>query len=342
MMADERDAGAEGGPAPTPGSPAVSEQFSERQRALLYRIRVRYDHVKQLEGTTELLKADVMADLAALDREEQDPTFMGLTSFLDHGIVFDLQGWHARQRVPPPPNLPTPGGIRRSSVELYRSGALPRPPYDLWEPTDNAIWTVLQLYLAFLERRRLSAETANRKAALAGATPLLGNDIPWPAPWQLEEHLARLRALAEDPKSPLSDRQREARAVFAALFGPERDQRPLPANALELAERQVEQQVIDGTLSQDQALGIVLRLMINEGLGKLLSQAEAARYLGVSSTTVKMWIRARRLPEVRIGHGVFVPVYFVEQEKTRRGFTRNLMERETSEAEPDEDTESPF
>ncbi len=308
-MADEKTVG-----------PAGEDRADERvEEERLTRLLRWHTHLIHLEETVSALKILILPDLIVLGR--RSPNFIRYMAriTLDQATSLGL----LYQRNLPGTNILTGGPIRRSSIERYRRGELQVPPYDLRQPMDNAIWTILQFYVDFLERAHLRGlgDMEGESAANIYQDRVDVSRLRLPAAWQLEEHLNRLRALESDPGASPVERMWEGQFVIEALFAAGGGKPTvLPPDFLAWVESTPKPLLEDGPLSLDQPLAMIAQLIAFSGFGKLISQADAARRLGVTSTTIKMWsrIRATRLPELRIGRGVFVSESRVEELKAER------------------------
>lgn len=222
--------------------------------------------------------------------------------------------------------------ISGSSIEEYRAGRIARLPYDLCDPIDHSICVALQLYVDYLER--LASEDRNRDTPAyegGGNSPSMERSTA-----QLEKYMCSLRDDSAGTLT-LSSEQRyiRARDVLRCLFGPARaeDGSPLPmdsgqyevprevwtaglqarANSEEAEPQDDEEQngSSPASLARDVPCRFPQRMtpliaLVQQALGPLVSQSEAARRLGLTPRGITIRIARGKLRNVEVEARVLV------------------------------------
>ena len=236
-----------------------------------------------------------------------------------------------------------------SSVELYRRGDMKAADvgYDLRDPYDRAIWTALQLYLDFLERRALDvsrvepdadglsrsgtgvvdAEFWRRTSAHDAGERL--RELRFRLPWELEMYLQDLRSVVRDGgRMDAVELHDTVQGVLESLLGPVRiafgmpaaaDEEPgaynIPQEFWELGEQEIPDVGEESTLFLSgvlHPLAVLVRQGYEIATGGSVSQSEAARRLGISAEAVRTRIERGTLRAIKVGRSVFVPADAVE------------------------------
>lgn len=217
------------------------------------------------------------------------------------------------------------------SVEIYRRGDLERPPYDMSDALDVAIWCALQEYVDYLERLDLERDLEERKVKNLYAyrdTRVL-NLRP---PGFVESEMLELRAWNRGEKDIDPDELHQvARRVLEAFFAPARSlsgklvpwgrgEYHVDRVLWEAGEEHLEKSE-DGADGSAGLLGVgqwdsphhitprlaPLYALLIKSLGGLVSQAEAARRLNLTSRGVALRIERGEMEHIRVGGSVFIP-----------------------------------
>jgi len=210
----------------------------------------------------------------------------------------------------------------RSTVELYRSREIVQIPYDLSDPLDRAIWTVLQLYIDHIERLAiLAAEEFDRPEVWNALQLYIEHpdtegylrSLRFLQAWELEEYLKDLRDAMQGarPMDP-AELYYTARRVAEALFAPENEPitYSIPRDFWE-AERE---SLPDGALERGETPAQLaqtlapLAHMLRVSLGEHVSRSEAARRLSLTPSEVALRIERGQLRAIRVDGNVLVCV----------------------------------
>lgn len=194
-----------------------------------------------------------------------------------------------------------------SSVERYRRGEIREAPYDLSDPFGRAIWRALSLYVDHLEME--AARHGKNLYEMSGAEVV---KLRFRQPWELEESLRDLWKVARGTgRMDPGELYETAQSVAEALFAPkDAGFYRIPPEFWELGGRDLGEGAEEGRapLVFEETDLAPLSHMLRVGLGELVSQAEAARRLGVAERTVGYRIERGEMRAVRVGRSVLVPV----------------------------------
>lgn len=203
--------------------------------------------------------------------------------------------------------MPSEGGRSRSSVELYRRGLPSRHPYDLSDSMDRAIYRALQAYVSYEETTVLEAGPNSADAVLPpwrspavfedGAQDLASwkrgrRPSPRDSTWQLAVFLLRTMF------SPAAAGADEDFTVAPGFFKVGKGYVPPPGALGPISRQSPFETFWDGLAP--------LSSLIQDGLGPLVTQSEAARQLGLTPAGVARRIDKKELRRLRVGPGVLV------------------------------------
>lgn len=231
-----------------------------------------------------------------------------------------------------------------SSVELYRRGELEEIPYELSDPLDLSIWCTLASYVDYLELLDIERDSSEREEAnIYGGMDLRKLDLC--QPHLLEVYMLDLRSweLGEKEMSPEGLYQ-TALYVMEALFTPARDlsgrlvhlgegsytisrllwevgeealQEGLRRDETEEGERPLSSIAQEAPLLFSERLAPLFGLAL-KAMGKMVSQSEAARRLGLTPRGVALRIERGEMRHVRVGSNVLIPEEDVKVPKEER------------------------
>lgn len=196
-----------------------------------------------------------------------------------------------------------------SSVELYRRGLPARHSYDLFDPMDRAIYRALQAYVAYEETTLLEDSLNSTGAVLP----------PWRSPAVFED-TARDLASWKRGLHRISSRDRLWRQgvfLLRAMFSPAAagpgDGFTVVPGFFQAGKGYVPPLGALGPIGQETPLetfweGLApLSALVQDALGPLLTQSEAARELGLTPAGVARRIDRKELRRLRIGRQVLIP-----------------------------------
>lgn len=224
--------------------------------------------------------------------------------------------------IPPPPRG------RQSSLELYRSGRVVAPDYDLMDPHELAVFRAVRVRVDALEEALIRSEAIPRDEldarGFAGEREPVPA-VPRPSPAELERALLALLAYFKGI-APLPERDTLfARAKAAAkMLSPDRQgEEPVISKQFWEAGAAFERAVREGT---DMGTGAVpeeaageygelapLSAVLRWAFGALVPQSEGARILGITDKALKDTLHSRKLPFVRVGFNVMISREAVEK-----------------------------
>ncbi len=234
------------------------------------------------------------------------------------GEVASAQG----RSIPPPPRG------RQSSLELYRSGRVVTPDYDLVDPYELAVFRAVRVHVDALEEALIRSEMLPRDELDARG---FANErepapvVPRPSPAELERTLLALLAYFKGI-SPLPERDTlfaRAKAASAMLFPDRQGEEPVIPKQFWEAGAAFEQAVREGTREETGAVpeevageygGLApLSAVLRWAFGDLVPQSQGARILGITDKALKDTLHTRRLPFVRVGFNVMISREAVEE-----------------------------
>ena len=233
------------------------------------------------------------------------------------------EGLAATGRSTPPP----PRG-RLSSLELYRSGRVVLPDYDLGDPYELAVFRAVRDHVDAREEARIRSEIPPQDELDARGFPSEREPAPAPprpSPAELERALLALLSYFKGISPPPEGDELFARAKTAAamLFPGRYAGEPVIPKRFWEAGDSFERAVREGPREETGAAAeevagkhgelAPLSAVLRWAFGELVTQSEGARILDITDKALKDTLHSRNLPFVRVGFNVMISKEPVER-----------------------------